>query len=242
MSETTTTPSGAETTAEAGIIAASQAASTESTTGAEGTTDKNHTDTQSGSETVDTSTTDKGATGADDADLSWLENKGVDVNDPKAVAAAWRKAEQEFHKSKQEAKQPTQNIQQQVTSDDTVQQLDQSRGLDPKVVALERDVAEMRFFMSHPEITAEQRDQATADIVNTAKKHPLLATEFDLETLWAISKSQKVDTIAQTAETRGRQAKAEEIARASAAAIPDGDASGGKKAEQEAGFLKGFNG
>lgn len=242
MSETTTTSSGSEMSAEASIIAASQAVNQDSaTSGAEESSAKTHTDTQSGSESVDTSTTDKTTTATDDADLAWLKNKGVDIDDPKAVAAAWRKAEQEFHKTRQESK-ASQSIQQQVAEDDTVQQLDQAVGLDPEVVQLKRDVAEMRFFNAHPEITAENREQATSDIVEMAKKYPLLASAFDLETLWAIAKSQKVATVEQTAEARGRKAAKEDLSKSSGAVIPAGDASGGKKADNQSDFLKGFTG
>lgn len=241
MSETTTTPSDAGMSAESALIAASQAnASTDVMTGAEGSSDKSTTDTQSGSESVDTSTSED-TTATTDADLAWLTNKGVDVNDPKAVAAAWRKAEQEFHKTRQESK-ASQSIQEQVTQDDTVAAYDSAAGLDPEVVQLKRDVAEMRFFSAHPDITPENREQVTADIVEAAKKYPLLASAFDLETLYAIAKSQKIAVVEQTAEARGRKTKSEEISRASGAVIPEGEASGGKKAESVNPFLQGFNG
>src|SRR6187397_2674722 len=67
---------------------------------AEASTEETQTDLTGTDETVEAS-----AETAEDINLAWLaKTKGVDINDPKAVAEAWRKAEQEFHKGRQSPK------------------------------------------------------------------------------------------------------------------------------------------
>lgn len=243
MSEKNTTSAATDISAEASeaIFGDSQVEDTAAVAEAGDSTEETHTDTESGAESVDTKSSTESI--VDDEDEEWLRNKGVDPNDPAAVKKAVklaRDAEREFHKARQSK--PSESIEATVAKDENVQALDEANGMDPSSVKLQRDVAELRFFGDHPEITREVKDQVQAEIVAAAKKFPKLAADFDLETLYAIAKSERVNDVEKTAEARGRKAKAEEIERSSGAAIPDGSATAGAaKGSSDSDFLKGFN-
>lgn len=240
----TNTTSGGDTDISAEATSAilgldSQAEGDTDTTEAGSKAEETHTDSQTGDESDADGTADDKATDdktTETEDDKWLRNKGVDPSDPKAVAAAWKKAEQEFHKTRQSK--PSESIQATVTKDETVQALDEIAGLDPTTVKLQRDVSEMRFFMEHTEIT--DRNAVQAEIVAAAKKFPKLAADFDLETLYAIAKSERVSEVETKAEARGRKAKAEEVERTSSTAVSEGNASSGAATEDND-FMKGFN-
>lgn len=139
--------------------------------------------------------------------LQWLAKaKGVDINDPKAVADAWRKAEQEFHKTRQDAKNQLHTAAQEATEGDDVAQLRTS-------------VEVLQFYAFNPE--ARELDAEMSEIV---KAKPYLAA--DLDTVFKLAKADRHDAALKAAESKGREAAKTEIARSSAAAMPKGNASG----------------
>lgn len=243
MDETTTTSSGTELSAEAALLAGdnSQADDGGAKDGAEGSTKETHTDATSGDE----SNVDAGNTAeAEDDDAAWLRNKGIDPSDPDAIKKAAKLArdtEREFHASRQDKSKPNKSIQQGVSENQDVKALDEARGADPRLEMIERTQAEILFFQRHAEIAAAERASVEAEILAVAERYPRLASDFDLDTMYAIAKSERISTVERAAETRGRKAKAEEIERSSSAAIPDGNASSNAQAKEEADFLKGFN-
>src|SRR5829696_3232797 len=91
----------------------------------------------------------------EDINLEWLsKTKGVNVDDPKAVAEAWRKAEQEFHKSRQETKALQEQAVEAVrTGDPSVDRL----------AVLEARVTVRDFYDAHPD--ARAMDDKMAEIV-----------------------------------------------------------------------------
>ncbi len=169
---------------------------------AEGSTGDAQTDPQGTDESVVSETDQSG-----DLSLDWLaRSKGVDVNDPKAVAEAWRKAEQEFHRGRQESKQSLQDA---VTPADT----DASE-------QMRRELTEMRFYMDNPEAKGRE-----AELIAVAEDYPELGGSFNLNALWEIAKSRSAKADLEAARKEGREAAKTEIARASSATAPKGNAS-----------------
>lgn len=148
-----------------------------------------------------------------DEDLTWLSNKGVDASNPKAVAEAWRKAEQEFHKTRQEAKSQLQeaasnSFEEDEYADPTAQRLQ----------ALETRIAVQDFYANNPD--AREMD---ADMAKIVASKPYLAG--DLDAVYAIARAGKYEASLKEAENKGRSAAKADIARASGAAMPRGNAS-----------------
>lgn len=146
-------------------------------------------------------------------DDTWLKNKGVDPSDPKAVAEAWRKAEQEFHKTRQDAK-----SQLQTAATNSYEEDEFADPMAQRLQVVETRLAVQDFYSAHPD--AKDMDADMAKIV-TAK--PYLAA--DLEAVYAIARAGKYEADLKTAETKGRTAAKAEIARTSGAALPNGNAS-----------------
>jgi hypothetical protein len=235
MSEATTTPAGAADVGDAILSDDDQAVISQPTetaateTEAEATTEETHTDPTGVEESAE-------AKAEVDRKHDWLKNKGLDPSDPDVldkVEQKWREAEQGFHQDRQKAKQ---SIKDAVEQDETAQAITDQIGEDPRIVQLERNQKELTFFMNHPEAKDRQDD-----IIAVAKKYPKLAADFDLDTLYAISKSEKLDDAVKEAEAKGRQAAKAEIAKSSVAATPAGMASGPSATKTKDPFDTGFD-
>lgn len=236
MTETTTT------VAESEPVAGTEPQATEAdqTQTAEGSANDNSTGTQPGGESDAGTTAAEGTQEGTKLDLSddqrkWLENKGVDPEDPAAVVAAWHRAEQEFHKDRQDAK-PKQTISESVGEDETVQAMQEASGADPEVEQLKRDVKEERFFRQNPEAVDHEDD-----IIAVGKRFPKLAAEFDLQTLWAIAKSERMDSELNKAKQEGRDEAKQTIAKQSVASVPNGNNQSPAAPVKADPFLAGFN-
>lgn len=156
----------------------------------------------------------------------WLRNKGIDPSDPDAVnkaAEAWRTAEQEFHKGRQtksELGEQTEAATRDLAGDDPVL---------ARMSVLENRQIVRDFYDTNP--GAKDMDAEMAEIV---KAKPYLAQ--DLDAVYALATKAKHDTeLAQAREAGRNEAKAQ-IAKASIAGTPHGNAStstGDKSAEEE---------
>ena len=145
-------------------------------------------------------------------DDTWLKNKGVDPSDPKAVAEAWRKAEQEFHKTRQDAK-----SQLQTAATNSYEEDEFADPMAQRLQVVETRLAVQDFYSSHPD--AKDLD---ADMAKIVQAKPYLAQ--DLDAVYAIAKSGKYEADLKAAENKGRTAAKAEIGRASGAALPRGNA------------------
>lgn len=204
LDETTTTASTEESTAE---VTTSQAESTTDSP-AEAQETQTQTDPQGESESAPVV----------DEDLEWLKAKGIDPSDPQftsKVAKSYREAERAMHETKQEAAKSLQ---------DGLEQGEYQQ--DPEVTQLKRDVAEMRFYRTNPE--AEGRED---DIIAAGKDYPELAAAFNLSALWEIAQGRSAGQALKGAKREGREEAKQEIAKASTAGTPSGNASV-KKAEK----------
>lgn len=200
MSETTTTADAEVQTAEQ-----SQAEVT-----AEKTAEATDTQTQTDPKGPDESA--EAIAGADKYD--WLKNKGIDPADPEAldkVEQKWREAEQGFHQARQDAKGQLRE------EASTAAEAAQDDPVLARMEVLETRVAVTDFFTAHPE--AKELDGDMAEIV---KAKPYLAG--DLEAVYALAQVGKHEADVKAAETRGREQAKAEIAKASTAGAPHGNA------------------
>lgn len=145
-------------------------------------------------------------------DDAWLRNKGVDPSDSKAVAEAWRKAEQGFHQTRQEAK-----SQLQTAAASSYEEDEYADPMAQRLQVVETRLAVQDFYSSHPD--AKDLD---ADMAKIVQAKPYLAQ--DLDAVYAIAKSGKYEADLKAAENKGRTAAKAEIGRASGAALPRGNA------------------
>lgn len=163
-----------------------------------------------------------------DDKAEWLRNKGIDPSDPDAIhkaAEAWRKAEQEFHKSRQQ-KGELQNEAETAARD--------LAGED--AVLARMNVLEMRqtvrdFFDNPNYPGASELEPQMAEIV---RARPYLAQ--DLEAVYALAKQSKHEADVEAAKEAGRQEAKAQIAKASVAGTPRGNASvrtGDKSVDEE---------
>lgn len=202
MAETTTTEEAASKSSESQGSELEDAAAG----AAEAKSPETHPD-QSGAEAESAS-----ASALTDEDREWLKNKGVDPNDAKAVAAAWRTAEQEFHKQRQDTKSQLR--------EETEAAVRGDGGDDARLRALEVRVAVRDFYDDNPD--AKDLDEQMAKIV---KQRPHLAS--DLDAVYAMAKLGGSKTAEEAAENRGREAAKAEIGRSSAAKSLPGNANSG---------------
>lgn len=199
----------ADTTANTEEQAAEQGSQAETTSGK--TAEAQDTQTQTDPQGTDASA--EATAGADK--YNWLKNKGIDPADPEAldkVEQKWREAEQGFHQTRQEAKSQLQ--------DEAVAAAEAAQD-DPvlaRMQVLETRVAVNDFFTSHPD--AKELDGDMAEIV---KAKPYLSS--DLEAVYALARMGKRDSELKEAEKRGSAQTRQEIAKASTAGAPRGNAS-----------------
>jgi hypothetical protein len=150
MSETTTTDSQVEPTAEQ-----SQAETTPETA-AEATTEETQPDPKGSDESASIA----------DEHLEWLKSKGVDPSDPQAmskVAEMYRNAEKQMHQASQEAKAKSQlgDASKEAAAGDDLQEI-------------KNELTVIRFYQDHPE--ARDLDPQMAEIVS---KKPWLANDLE---------------------------------------------------------------
>lgn len=147
-----------------------------------------------------------------DENIEWLKNKGLDPSDPEALskaAAMYRSAEKQMHEATQGAADKLRDAATEASStgDEVVD----------RVNRLETELQVTRFYQKHPE--AEQVDAELAELV---EKKPWLAR--DLEDAYTIVKAGKTDEALKAAEKKGRDEAKQEIAKASTAGTPSGNA------------------
>ena len=155
----------------------------------------------------------------DDEDITWLQNKGIDPSDPKALSATaklLRDNEREFHKTRQEAKNQLQEAATAAVPSD--EYASDYEVLAQRQQVLETRVAVQDFYSDHP----DARDM-DADMAKIVQAKPYLAQ--DLDTVYALAKSTKYEAAISAAETKGRTDAKAAIARQSGAALPKGNAS-----------------
>lgn len=163
---------------------------------AEATTTETHPDQQSG-ETTDES-------------LEWLRNKGIDPNDPDALkkaAVMSRKAEQEFHKNRQESK----VLEKQVIS-----------GVDTGNEFLDK----LHVIEAQQQILAFKMNPKYRDFGDYEQEMTKISQDegiYNLEALYHMAKGRNID-LSETYEAKGREAAKAALARSSAAKSPSSNA------------------
>lgn len=208
MDETTTSVPEEETTAgssDQGGLEETQAASTTEDTPEE-TSDETSADPKADASEVT------------DEDLKWLKSKGIDPTDPKAVAKAYRTAEQEFHKSRQEGKPSLKTQAVTAVTDET----DSALTNEVQQLKVAQQVNEFRSNLRDQGYTKDQIDEIDSKMGELVEKKPYLAQ--DLDALYALARSDKYDSDLKAAEERGRQAAKQSLGKATAAKAPSGNA------------------
>lgn len=210
---------------------------TEADEGGENLQPDANTDTPAGESTEETHPTPENNTTPDDDEpdeaTEWLRNKGVDPNDPKAVAEAWRKAEQEFHKGREDtSKKLRDQVNEAVTDDQDTELANEVRQL--KAAQKVND-----FFsdLRDSGLTKDQINEIDAALAVVIQKRPHLGT--DLDAAYAVVLKDQHDKSLVDAEKKGRAAAKAQIARASTAKTPAGNPSTSKPANDDE-FVKGF--
>jgi len=233
LSETTTTDTQDE------VVAEENSEATESTETAEADQTQTQTDQDGAAESADEADAEAEAR-AKQASLDWLTKKAnIDPGDPDAlqkVAEVWHKADEGFHQSRQDRR----TLQQQL--DEGGQGDEDDQGVDPEIAAFKREMAEDRFYRRNRDAEGHEDKLFAA-----AKQYPSLARQYSqarttadaieaLEALWAISKGQGVDDAVNAAKKDGRKQAAQDIAKASLAGAPKGNATAsanGDRSEDE---------
>lgn len=226
MSETTTTvEASSETSADEAQLVDTTADA------AEVSTEETHTDQVGTDETVDA----KAETDTD-PDLEWLaKSKGVDINDPKAVANAWRKAESEFHKTRQEAS--TTKLRDSAkaatsTGDELTDKVQQ--------LTINNEIRDFNDALRDSGLKKSEIEDINGEMAELLEKKPHLAR--DLNDAYAIVKTARLEAQLKTATATGRKQAKTELAKSSVAGAPQGNASEATDTStDEDHFLKGFN-
>lgn len=173
----------------------------------------------------DQETQDETEPEAADENIEWLiENKGLDPSDPEVLsktAEMYRNAEKLMH-------QATKGASNQL-KDAAVEAGNTGNEVMDRVQRLETELQVTKFYQKHPD--AEALD---SDLGALIESKPWLAN--DLEDAYTIIKSKQSQEAIKAAESKGRQQAKQEIARASTAGSPKGNASVPKadKTEDEA--------
>lgn len=174
----------------------------------------------------------------EDENAKWLRNRGIDPKDPDAIKKAAeyaRETERKFHQSRQEEAASRRSVQDAIAEDESIQEHMPDND-DSRVARLERNLAEERFYRTHPEAVGHEDE-----IIATAKKYPKLAADFDLGALWDLTQAQNTAQLVAEAEERGRKQAAEEQQRKSTARVPSGNASAGGKTPKKDPLIEGFD-
>lgn len=188
----------------------------ESTAGATPQAESTTENAAEGQETQTQTDPQKGAAESTDDNVDWLKNKGIDPSDPEALskaAAMYRNAEKQMHEATQGAADKLRDAATEATTT--------GDEVTDRVSRLETELQVTRFYQKHPD--AEQLDTELAELV---QKKPWLAQ--DLEDAYTIVKAGKSDAALKAAEAKGREQAKQEIAKASTAGTPTGNASSPK--------------
>lgn len=206
---------------EAIILDDDQSQATEDTADtAEATTENTQSDTTSQDESVNAP-----STGDNDVNLEWLaKTKGVDVNDPKAVAEAWRKAEQEFHKTRQQTSTKLKDAAGEAvtTGDELADQI--------RLLQVQSNIRDFEDKLRDEGLKKADIEAIKDDVADVLVAKPYLAG--DLEAAYAIVNSSRTSKLIEEAKNQGREEAKAEIARASSSAMPKGNASGNTRKEE----------
>lgn len=198
LDETTTTDTQVEGAAEV---------TSQATTTPESPAEAQETQTQSDQQIVASDEPDPG---------EWLRKKAnIDPNDPDVlhkVAEAWKKADQDFHKSRQDKGQL------QSEAESAIKGLATEDEVIVRMNVLETRQSVRDFYDTNP--GARELDAEMGEIV---KAKPYLAQ--DLEAVYALAKSAKHDSDLEAAKESGRKEAKAQIAKASVAGTPRGNAS-----------------
>lgn len=176
-------------------------------------TDETHTDPTGTDETVFTD---------DSPELAWAKSIGADPTTPEGAAKLAKIARDNMAN----ARSKPQNIQAEINADPTIQEARLANDENPEITEMRQSMQEMQFYMANPDANTPEMKEA---IIETAKQYPSLAYNFDLNTLYAITKANQLQAqqakAVKEAEVRGRKEAKAAIARGSAAALPGGNAS-----------------
>jgi hypothetical protein len=165
---------------------------------------------QSPEPTTTTETTETPEANADE-NVAWLQNKGIDPNDPEAIAKVakmYRDAERAMH----EAKQPKLNDALTEPTTDYTPDENQPIATDPRIdaIILERNVEKFFNADGNPEVAAERKalEPAMSDIVtnNPAIGQMVKAGFMSYEQLAALAKGSDPSYGSKLKQAGGREA------------------------------------
>jgi hypothetical protein len=150
-----------------------------------------------------------------DPDLEWAKTHGIDPDDPEALKKALKIARDNQRETRADM-QAQKNLQKELIPEEKPAYQE----ADPQVAFLNRRVTEMQFYQDNPE--AKGRED---DIIAVAKDYPELGQAYNLQALWEIAKGRAADAAVKAAEKKGSVQARQEIAKASVAGTPKGNAS-----------------